>query len=106
MPSITDGEIRKALKAVQESRRDITLKDGEGRGTGRLALAIRAMPRRVTSDWMVMQWRSEKLSEVKLGGYPRSGTGTFAFTQTFFGPTSEIFSCSATVRTGCVHTRS
>jgi hypothetical protein len=52
MPSLTDGVIRQALKRVKKSRKQETLTDGEGRGTGRLVLFLRPMPTRVTADWM------------------------------------------------------
>ena len=38
MSNLTDGAIRQALKRVEKSRKQETLSDGEGRGTGRLVL--------------------------------------------------------------------
>jgi hypothetical protein len=34
MPSLTEGTIGQALKRVEKSRKQETLTDGEGRGTG------------------------------------------------------------------------
>jgi len=70
MPSLTNGEIQKALKRVEQTRKQETLLDGEGRGTGRLTLVLKAMPTRVTADWMAQQWRDNKRLKKKLGSYP------------------------------------
>jgi hypothetical protein len=59
MGSLTDGAIRHALKHVGKSRKQESLTDGEGRGTGRLVLILKPMPTRVTAEWMVQQWRHE-----------------------------------------------
>ena len=70
MPSLTDGEIRRALKQVETTGRQLSLVDGEGHGTGRLVLVMKPMPTRVTADWMAQQWRDEKRLKKKLGSYP------------------------------------
>jgi hypothetical protein len=70
MPYISDGEIRSALKRVERTRKQETLVDGEGHGTGRLVLSVRPMPTRVTADWMAQQWRDKKRIKKKLGAYP------------------------------------
>lgn len=70
MPTITEGVIRHALKRVEKSRRQETLTDGEGRGTGRLALILKPMPKRVTAEWMAQQWRDGKRTKSKIGSYP------------------------------------
>jgi hypothetical protein len=57
MANITEGTIRRALKEVQRTRKQRQLVDGEGHGTGRLALILKPMPTRVTATWMVQQWR-------------------------------------------------
>ena len=57
MPSLTDGAIRRAIKKVEKSGKQTSLADGEGRGTGRLVLVLKAMPTRVTAEWMAQQWR-------------------------------------------------
>jgi integrase len=67
---LSDGAIKQALKRVHFTGRDETLRDGEGRGVGRLILVIRHMPKRVTSDWMALQYREGKPIKVKLGEYP------------------------------------
>jgi integrase len=70
MPSLTEGAIRHALRRVAKSRRQESLTDGEGRGTGRLVLILKPMPTRVTSEWMVQQWRNGKRTKSKIGSYP------------------------------------
>ena len=58
MPSLTDTAIRHALKRVEMSQKQENLADGEGRGTGRLVLVLKPMPKRVTADWMAQLLRS------------------------------------------------
>ena len=70
MSSLTDGEIRRALKQVEQSGKQLSLVDGEGHGTGRLLLVMKPMPTRVTADWMAQQWRDQKRLKKKLGSYP------------------------------------
>lgn len=70
MPSLTDGEIRRALKQVEQMGKQLSLVDGEGHGTGRLVLVMKPMPTRVTADWMAQQWRDQKRLKKKLGSYP------------------------------------
>ncbi len=70
MPSLTDGEIRRALKQVEQTQKQLSLVDGEGHGTGRLVLVMKPMPTRVTADWMAQQWRDQKRIKKKLGSYP------------------------------------
>ncbi|WP_315774316.1 MULTISPECIES: tyrosine-type recombinase/integrase [unclassified Bradyrhizobium] len=70
MPSLTDGEIRRALKQVQQTGKQLSLVDGDGHGTGRLVLVMKPMPTRVTADWMAQQWRDQKRLKKKLGSYP------------------------------------
>jgi integrase len=70
MPSLTDGAIRHALKRVEKSRKQGSLADGEGRGTGRLVLILKPMPTRVTAEWMAQQWRDGKRTKSKIGSYP------------------------------------
>jgi integrase len=70
MPSLTDSAIRQALKRVELSRKQENLADGEGRGTGRLVLVLKPMPKRVTADWMAQQWRDGKRTKKKIGSYP------------------------------------
>ena len=70
MPALTDSAIRQALKRVGISRKQENLSDGDGRGTGRLILALKPMSKRVTADWMAQQWRDGKRTKRKLGAYP------------------------------------
>ena len=70
MPSLTDGAIRQALKRVEQSGKQESLADGEGRGTGRLVITLKPMPMRVTAEWMAQQWRNGKRIKKKLGDYP------------------------------------
>ena len=70
MPSLTDGEIRQVIKRVEQTAKQETLVDGEGRGTGRLVLTLKPMPTRVTAEWMAQQWRDGKRLKKKLGAYP------------------------------------
>jgi integrase len=70
MPALSDGAIRQALKHVEKSRKQETLSDGEGRGTGRLVLFLRPMPRRVIGEWMAQQWRDGRRTKSKIGSYP------------------------------------
>jgi len=70
VPSLTDGEIRRALKQVETTGKQLSLVDGEGHGTGRLILVLKPMPTRVTADWMAQQWRDDKRLKKKLGSYP------------------------------------
>ena len=70
MTVLTDTTIRHALKRVEISRKQENLADGEGRGTGRLVLVLKPMPKRVTADWMAQQWRDGKRTKKKIGAYP------------------------------------
>jgi integrase len=70
MPSLTEGAIHKAIKRAEKSQKQISLTDGEGRGTGRLALTLKPMPTRITAEWMAQQWRNGKRTKSKIGSYP------------------------------------
>ena len=70
MPALSDGTIRQALKRVEKSRKQETLSDGQGRGTGRLVLFLRPMPKRVLAEWMAQQWRDGRRTKSKIGSYP------------------------------------
>ncbi|HTE77764.1 MAG TPA: site-specific integrase [Xanthobacteraceae bacterium] len=70
MPNLTDGAIRHAIKRVEKFRKQESLTDGEGRGTGRLVLILKPMPNRVTAEWMAQQWRNGRRMKSKIGSYP------------------------------------
>jgi integrase len=70
MANITEGIIRRALKEVQRTRKQRQPVDGEGHGTGRLALILKPMPTRVTATWMAQQWRDGRRIKTTLGSYP------------------------------------
>lgn len=70
MPSLTDGQIKNAIKRVAKAQKPETLVDGEGRGTGRLVLVLKPHPTRVTSVWYAQQWQDGKRKLKKIGDYP------------------------------------
>lgn len=70
MPSLTDGQIKNALKRVAKAQKPETLVDGEGRGTGRLVLVLKPHPTRVTSVFYAQQWQDGKRKLKKIGDYP------------------------------------
>lgn len=76
MASLTDGTIRRAIKQVELTGKQKSLADGEGRGVGRLVLALRPMPARVLAEWMAQQWRDGKRIKAKLGDYPSISLAT------------------------------
>lgn len=72
MPALTDGQIQKAIKRAEKSRKGETLADGEGRGTGRLLLVLKSQPTRVTTVWYAQQWQDGKRVMKKVGDYPHT----------------------------------
>lgn len=70
MPSLTDGQIRNAIKRVEKTKKQETLTDGEGRGVGRLVLIIKPMPTRTVSNWYAQQWINNTRRLSKIGDYP------------------------------------
>lgn len=72
MPSLTDGQIKNALKRVAKAQKPETLVDGEGRGTGRLVLVLKPQPTRVTSIFYAQQWIDGKRKLKKIGDYPHT----------------------------------
>lgn len=68
---LTDAAIKQALR----SRQNRTLTDGTGRGSGRLVLNIRAMPKRTLAEWYAQQWLNGRRRTRKLGTYPALSLG-------------------------------
>jgi hypothetical protein len=69
MAGLTDGEIRRAIRLVETTRKEKSLPDGQGHGTGRLTLILKPMPKRVTTIWYAVQWSDKKRIKSKLGDY-------------------------------------
>lgn len=70
MAGLTDGEIRQAIRYAELNRKEKTLADGEGHGSGRLTLAIKPRAKRITANWYAVQWRDGKRTRASLGAYP------------------------------------
>lgn len=70
MANLTDSAVKHAIKRVEKTRKEETLVDGEGRGTGRLTIVLKPMATRVTAVWMAQQWRDGKRIKSKVGDYP------------------------------------
>src|ERR1700754_4952867 len=73
MAVLSDGAIRAAIKRVQFTGREEILRDGEGRGTGRLLLFLRPRTKRLTTYWCAAQHRGKRKVQIKLGDYPSMG---------------------------------
>ena len=76
MPSLTDGEIRRALKQVEETGKQLTSLMARVTGPVDLVLVMKPMPTRVTADWMAQQWRDREADQKKLGSYPSMSLST------------------------------
>jgi hypothetical protein len=63
---LTDAEIQRALRAKKQTQ----LKEGSGKGTGRLVLSIRVTEKRTIAEWYVQQWLNGRKRTSKLGSYP------------------------------------
>lgn len=63
---LTDTHIKAAIKAGQSRR----LIDGQGKGTGRLVLAVKPASGRVIAEWYAQQIIGGKRRLKKLGSYP------------------------------------
>lgn len=71
---LTEAGIKAAIRKAQTSdKAQIVLKDGGARGTGRLALIVRQMAARVSSEWYAIYFRSGKRRLSKIGVYPSLG---------------------------------
>ena len=64
------SHIHRAIKQVEKSGKQTSLTNGQGRGTGRLVLVLKAMSARVTAEWMAQQGRDGKRTKKKFGSYP------------------------------------
>lgn len=71
MAAIQDAEIRAAIRKIQAGRKRIVLKDGYGRGGGRLSLMLRPAKHGVTAEWYATQHKAGKRSLAKIGVYPQ-----------------------------------
>lgn len=68
---IHEAAIKAAIRSAPTCGRRLTeLKDGGGRGEGRLALWVRYASNRVSSEWYAVWWRDGKRKASKLGAYP------------------------------------
>ncbi|HCK84805.1 MAG TPA: integrase [Hyphomonadaceae bacterium] len=70
MGTLTEGMIKQAIRRVEISEKEEWLRDGEGRGVGRLILVITPCATRVMKQWMVQQYRNGRPIKVKIGNYP------------------------------------
>ncbi len=73
MANLSDGTIRAAIKRVQFTGREEILRDGEGRGVGRLLLVLRPRTKRLTTYWSAAQYREGRKVQIKIGDYPSMG---------------------------------
>ncbi|MBX3428641.1 MAG: tyrosine-type recombinase/integrase [Hyphomonadaceae bacterium] len=73
MATLSDGTIRSAIKRVQFTGRSEILRDGEGRGVGRLLLVLRPRQKRLTTYWSAAQYREGRKVQIKIGDYPSMG---------------------------------
>jgi integrase len=72
VPALQDAEIKGAIRKVQSgSASRVTLKDGYGRGGGRLALMIRPAKNGITAEWYATQHMNGKRTLAKIGVYPQ-----------------------------------
>lgn len=71
MAALTDPEIRAEIRTAQRTGKTKTLKDGTGRGTGRLVLMIRPRDGGVPLvEWYAAAWRDGRRQTRKLGTFP------------------------------------
>lgn len=70
MANLTDSTIKKALREASSSGGRVTLRDGSGRGTGRLALMIRPLKDHTLAEWYGVHQEAGRRTLRKLGTYP------------------------------------
>jgi integrase len=71
---LSEATIKSAIKSAPASgKAAVELKDGGGRGEGRLSLRIGVSSDRLTTEWYAVWWRAEKRKLVKMGTYPTMG---------------------------------
>lgn len=72
MTALQDAEIRGAVRKVERRQaKQVTLKDGYGRGGGRLALMVRPAKHGVTAEWYAVQHVNGRRTLAKIGVYPQ-----------------------------------
>jgi hypothetical protein len=67
---ITEAQIKAALRAAASGKPRAELRDGGGRGAGRLVLIARAKAASVTAEFYAQWYRDERRVMSKLGGHP------------------------------------
>jgi integrase len=67
---ITESKIKAAMRAAENGRPRAELRDGGGRGAGRLVLIVRAKAATVTTEFYAQWYRDERRVMSKLGSYP------------------------------------
>lgn len=70
MANLTDSTIKKALRDASSSGGRVTLRDGSGSGTGRLALMIRPIKDHTLAEWYGVHQEAGRRTLRKLGTYP------------------------------------
>lgn len=67
---ISETTIKAAIRKAEGGKKLTELRDTGGRGEGRLVLAVRLIPPRVTTEWYAVWYRAERRKMAKLGSYP------------------------------------
>jgi integrase len=71
---LSEATIRATVRNASASGKALVeLKDGGGKGEGRLALFVRVASGRMTTEWYAVWWRDGKRKLIKIGAYPTTG---------------------------------